>query len=99
MVIPACDLTQQISTAGMEASGTGNMKFVLNGSMLIGTLDGANVEIDEEIRAACKEVQEEEPGIFIFGARAEETDGIRRAQNERGSILIGAEFQKVGYLD
>ena len=85
VIIPGSELSQHISTAGTEASGTSNMKFAMNGCLIIGTLDGANVEIREEVGP---------DNFFLFGCLADEVNGLRAAR-AAGKFTPDPRFEEV----
>lgn len=89
-IIPASDISQHISTAGTEASGTSNMKFVANGGVILGTLDGANIEISAEVG---------EEHMFAFGAEAHETQQIRESMSFDESDVLCQQYEVQAVLD
>jgi starch phosphorylase len=89
VICPGADLSEQISTAGKEASGTGNMKFMMNGAITIGTLDGANIEIREEVG---------DENFFLFGLTAEEVEAAYHHYDPNAVIASDEDLQRVMHL-
>jgi glycogen phosphorylase len=91
IIAPGTDLSEQISTAGKEASGTGNMKFMMNGAITIGTLDGANIEIREEVAR----LSGNDDNFFLFGLTAEEVESTRAHYNPQTLIDADPDLARV----